>query len=89
MADRKEYLRKYHQTPEFKLKNAQRQKVRQLETKRRNTMKRIQEHTIDELMKIVEDTCVSKGVDYNSIKDEYLEFMLFLHDPVKEISIKK
>lgn len=42
------------------------------------THKRIQNHSVDDLMKIVELTCNQKNIDYNSVKDRYLELMTFL-----------
>jgi len=35
---------------------------------------------MNELMKIVKETCDDKGIDYDEVKDQYLQMMTFLHD---------
>lgn len=81
MTDRSEYQRAYRQTEEYKLKNRANVKRYQLEKKRRNTGKRIQEHTMDELMAIVADACRRNNIEYKSVEDKYREFMEFIHSP--------
>ena len=78
--DRNEYFRTYSKKPEVMTRNNEASKRRSKEKKRENTKKRIQEHTMLELMLIVKETCREKGVDYESVKGQYNEFMKFLHD---------
>lgn len=78
---RLEYMRAYQQTEAYKIKNRALAKKHRQIRKRKSTQKRIQEHTMDELMAIVVDTCAAKGVDYDTIKEQYEAFMRFLHDP--------
>jgi hypothetical protein len=80
MADRKKYIQIYQQTEEYKIKNRAKSIVYNREKTRKQTKKRIQKHTIEELMKIVKETCQEKEVLYDSVKDQYKEFMEFLHD---------
>jgi hypothetical protein len=49
------------------------------------THKRIQNHSVDDLMKIVKLTCEQKNIEYNSVKDRYLELMAFLSNDSLEI----
>ena len=82
MTDRKEYLKAYIRRPEVKAKYNEISKKKSKERKRKNTKKRIQEHTMDELMKIVKETCDEKNIDYETVKIQYKEFMEFLHNPI-------
>lgn len=84
MTDRKEYFHAYCRTDEYRQKTRERLKKYTNEKKRINTMKRIRGHTIDELMKIVEDTCAEKKVDYEEMKDKFMILMTFLRDPYEE-----
>jgi hypothetical protein len=81
MTDRTEYYKNYAQRPDVKSKRNEASKRASKERKRKHTRVRIQEHTMDELMQIVKETCDDKGVDYDTVKDQYAEFMSFLHDP--------
>lgn len=83
MADREARRYEYVRRPEVKARANEISKQKSKERKRKNTQKRLQEHTMEELMKIVKETCDAKGVDYDEVKDQYAEFMTFLHDPAK------
>lgn len=83
MTDRQEYLRAYRRKPEIKEKYNEISKKLSKERKRKNTKKRLQEHTMDELMKIVKETCQEKNIEYDTIQQQYYEFMKFLHDPIE------
>lgn len=84
-AERKrESMRKYQQTEKFKIYNrAIAKRARQLK-KRKNARLRFQKQTMEELMNVVADTCAIKGVDYETVKEQYEAFMRFLHDPPAE-----
>jgi hypothetical protein len=73
---RYEYVRR----PEVKAKANEISKRRSKERKRKHTLVRIQEHTMDELMQCVKDICLVKSVNYGEVKDQYLQMMTFLHD---------
>ena len=82
MTDRKEYIRQYQQTEEYKRKNREKSSRVNKEKTRKSTKLRLQKHSIDELMKIVKETCQEKNISYETVKSQYTEFMQFLHDPV-------
>jgi hypothetical protein len=79
MTDRKAYLHEYVRRPDVKARANEYSKSKSKERKRKHTLVRIQEHTMEELMKIVKDVCDKKDVDYDDVKDQYAEFMTFLH----------
>lgn len=82
MADRRDrsaYMSEYMRRPEVKAKYNEISKRKSKERKRKNTKKRLQEHTMEELMKIVKERCEDQNIDYDSVKDQYEEFMRFLH----------
>ena len=78
--DRRAYFHEYMRRPEVKARYNEISKRKSKERKRKNTKKRIQEHTMEELMKIVHETCQEKNVDFDSVKEQYMEFMRFLHE---------
>jgi hypothetical protein len=78
--DRAEYMREYIRRPEVKAKYNAISKAKSKEQKRKNTKKRIQEHTMEELIKIIKETCVEKNVNFESVKEQYVPFMEFLHN---------
>jgi hypothetical protein len=82
MTDRKEYIRQYQQTEEYKIKNREKSSRVNKEKTRKSTKLRLQKHSIDELMEIVKEICQEKNIDYEIVKEQYEGFMQFLHDPV-------
>ena len=78
--DRKEYMAQYRKQPEAVEKNRQRSINVSLERKRKNTKKRIQEHTMEELMKIVAETCAEKNIDFEEKRAECEAVLSFLHE---------
>lgn len=81
MSDRREYFRTYMQSEDYKAKNRTKSRQYNKEKTRKATKKRLQKHTIEELMKIVKETCQEKNIEYESVRLQYVEFMRFLHDP--------
>lgn len=78
-SERKAYAHEYARRPEVKARNNENSKKRSKERKRKNTKKRLQEHTMEELMQIVKDNCTEQNIDYDTVKEQYREFMTFLH----------
>jgi hypothetical protein len=78
--DRKEYMSIYSRQPEVMAKSRLKSINNSLEKKRRNTKKRIQEHTMDELMKIVKEKCIEKNVNFEEKRAECELVLKFLHD---------
>lgn len=72
--DRSEYVRR----PEVMERNRITQRKITHMKKINVTHRRIQNHSIDDLMKIVKMTCDQKNIEYDSVKDNYLELMTFL-----------
>ena len=79
--DRSAYLNEYNRRPERKAKLIELSKKKSKERKLKNTSKRIKEHSMEELMKIVKENCDAKNVDFESVRVQYEQFMRFLHDP--------
>lgn len=80
--DRSAYLHAYNRRPDVKAKSNEKSKRLAKARKLKNTFKRIEEHSIVELMKMVKEKCDEKDVDYESVRAQYEQFMRFLHDPV-------
>jgi hypothetical protein len=78
MAARKAYRYEYVRRPDVKARANEISKQKSKE--RKHTHVRLQEHTMDELMKIISDACAVNGIDYEEVKDQYQEFMIFLHN---------
>jgi hypothetical protein len=62
--DKKAYMTIYMKQPEVMSKNRANSVNRLLEKKQKNVKKRIQEHTMYELMKIIKERCAEKNVDF-------------------------
>jgi hypothetical protein len=82
MATPEERRYEYVRRPEVKAKANEISKRKSKERKRKHTLVRIQEHTMYELMQCVKDICLAKSVDYDEVKEQYLQMMTFLHDPI-------
>ena len=81
-AERKRaYINQYKQTEKYKEYNRAYSKNKRRATRIETTRKRLQGHPIDELMDLVRLTCADKGIDYETVKDQYEGLMRFLHDP--------
>ena len=83
MSDRKEYFRVYMQSEDYKIKNREKSRKNNKEKTRKATKKRLQIQDMTELMKIVQETCQEKNIEYESVRVQYEEFMRFLHEPPK------
>lgn len=78
MADRTEYYREYWSRPDVIAANRAKAKLAYSDKKLKTTAKRLQEHSIQELLEIAKKRCDEKGLNWEINKNKILEVLEIL-----------